>query len=85
MTISPTTTCDYWSGSPRTPQDHSQHDAQPATSPAPHSAQNRRSELLSWSQDGQHIADHLACRDYHDRMQTSERAAINGSGHFGRK
>src|SRR5262249_8754005 len=25
-----------------------------------------------------------ACSDYHDRAQTSERAATNGNGHFGR-
>ena len=32
---------------------------------------------LSWSQDGQRIAYRLACGDYHDRVQTSERAGIN--------
>ena len=38
-------------------------------SAAPHSPQNRRSELFSWSQDGQRIADRLACAAYHDGLK----------------
>ena len=50
-----------------------------------HASQNFALERLSWSQDGQRIVDRLACGDYHDRVQTSERAAIGGNGQFGRK
>src|SRR6185369_1432111 len=51
------------------------HEGQTTESVAPHAVQKRRSGRFSWSQDGQRIADRLACGDYHDRVQTSERAA----------
>src|SRR5207237_8645894 len=52
---------------PQPPQNFSRgpfavpHDAQRTASAAPHSPQKRRSAPLSWSQDGQRIAGHLAC------------------------
>src|SRR4029077_2859768 len=45
------------------------HEAQIAASTAPHSAQNRRSARLSWSQDGHRIAYRLACGDYHEGLE----------------
>ncbi len=61
------------------------HSSRTRASTAPHAPRRTAPGRLSWSQDGQRIADRLACGHYHDRLQTSERAAINGSGHSGRK
>ena len=46
------------------------HAAQPRPSAsAAFAAELRRSERLSWSQDGQRIGDRLACGDYHDGLR----------------
>src|SRR5262249_17289940 len=69
-----------WIGCPQRPQNFSPgsfdapHAAHSAPSAAPHSAQKRRSGRLSRSQDGQRIAECLACGDYH-----AGRTARNGA------